>query len=90
MLKVWIKGWTLMNSSGLNTRHKTKQKGASLVEYVLLTSLIAIICLAWVQTLGERVYYKYLFIADEVGGGTEVGTTSISRGNGGGPGSGGD
>ncbi len=41
-----------------------RQRGASMVEYALLVALIAIIAIAAVQILGERVSENFSEIAD--------------------------
>lgn len=59
-----------------------RQRGASLVEYCLLLSLIAFVCVASISYLGENIRGKYLEMATALeghssssssnGGGTEI------------------
>ena len=39
-------------------------KGASLVEYALLVSLIAVVCMVAVRQVGQRAECRFNFIAD--------------------------
>ncbi len=43
----------------VDTKNSKKQKGASMVEYSLLVALIAIISIAAIQLLGQRVSSKF-------------------------------
>ena len=48
--------------------HKSKELGASLVEYALLVALIAIIALVGVRTLGQNVSTQFSNISSQIGG----------------------
>jgi Flp pilus assembly pilin Flp len=47
---------------------KSKELGASLVEYALLVALIAIIALVGVRTLGRGVSTQFSNISSQLGG----------------------
>ena len=44
-------GWAILRAA-LQRRHDRDERGASFVEYALLTALIAIVCLAAVTVIG--------------------------------------
>jgi pilus assembly protein Flp/PilA len=44
------------------------EEGASLVEYVLLVALIAVVCIAAVTLLGTHARDKFQFTADKIKG----------------------
>ena len=44
------------------------EEGASLVEYVLLVALIAVVCIAAVTLLGTNARDKFQFTADKIKG----------------------
>ena len=44
------------------------EEGASLVEYVLLVALIAVVCIAAVTLLGTSAKDKFQFTADKIKG----------------------
>mgnify|MGYP003477959161 FL=1 len=44
------------------------ESGQSMVEYALVTALIAVVALVAVQTLGEGVVSVFESITDEIGG----------------------
>lgn len=46
----------------------TSDRGASLVEYALLVSLIAVVCLVAVTTLGGQVSGQFESLTSEFGG----------------------
>jgi pilus assembly protein Flp/PilA len=43
------------------------EEGASLVEYVLMVALIAVVCIAAVTLLGQAAQKKFQFTADTIG-----------------------
>lgn len=45
---------------------KNKERGASLVEYALLVSLIAVACIVAVRTLGSKVSQQFSGIASQI------------------------
>ena len=44
------------------------EEGASLVEYVLMVALIAVVCIAAVTLLGDAAKNKFQFTADKIKG----------------------
>ncbi len=54
-------GWSVV-SGWMND-----EEGASLVEYVLMVALIAVVCIAAVTLLGQAAQKKFQFTADTIG-----------------------
>ncbi len=50
----------------LNMVDNKNEKGASLVEYALLTALIAVVCIIALRTLGTTVSQQFSNVADQV------------------------
>jgi len=46
--------------------HTKTERGASLVEYALLVSLIAVVCIGAVTLLGEAADSQFTSVADEL------------------------
>jgi len=46
--------------------HAKTERGASLVEYALLVALIAVVCVAAIQLLGDRANDNFKNIADAI------------------------
>ena len=44
------------------------EEGASLVEYVLLVALIAVVCIAAITLLGQSASQKFGYTAGKIGG----------------------
>ena len=60
---------TLMHtwvSSFLRTRLGRSERGASLVEYVLLVALIAVVCIVAIQFLGTSASTKFSSVGSSV------------------------
>ena len=53
--------WTYLQS-----RFNRDEKGASLVEYVLLVALIAIVCIVALQLVGNNAYDKLTSVGNQV------------------------
>jgi pilus assembly protein Flp/PilA len=58
---MWKNGRTFL-ASWIND-----EEGASLVEYVLMVALIAVVCIAAVTLLGQAASKKFSFTADTIG-----------------------
>lgn len=54
-------------ASYLRARFGRTERGASLVEYVLLVSLIAVVCIAAISFLGESADSKFDQVGSEIG-----------------------
>lgn len=46
----------------------SEEDGATIIEYVLLAALIAVVAIAAITTLGQNVSTKYNTVAGKVGG----------------------
>ena len=57
-----------MNLLRFCSRLRDGESGQSMVEYALVTALIAVVALVAVQTLGEGVVGVFESITDEIGG----------------------
>jgi Flp pilus assembly pilin Flp len=65
------------------------ERGASIVDYVLLAALVAVLCLAAVRMMGRKVSTQFSTTSECVGTGCEdAGTSSGSGGGSGGSGGG--
>jgi len=53
--------WTYLQS-----RFNRDEKGASLVEYVLLVALIAVVCIVALQLVGSNAYDKLTSVGNQV------------------------
>ena len=56
----WIASW-------MRARFAKTERGASLVEYVLLVSLIAVVCLVAIQFLGTSAKGKFETVGSSIG-----------------------
>jgi len=54
-------------ASYLRARFGRTERGASLVEYVLLVSLIAVVCIAAISFLGDSAQDKFDEVGSEIG-----------------------
>lgn len=50
------------------SRLVNEEEGATIIEYVLLAALIAVVAVAAITTLGQNVSTKYDTVAGKVGG----------------------
>jgi pilus assembly protein Flp/PilA len=53
--------------SWLQAKFAKDERGASMVEYALLVSLIAVVCIVAVMTLGGNLDRKYDGVGDSIG-----------------------
>ena len=69
-LRQYRKGAVDMLSNGWNVLSSwiKDEEGASLVEYVLMVALIAVVCIAAVTLLGDAAKNKFQFTADKIKG----------------------
>ena len=58
----------LMNGRNLLIGWINDEEGASLVEYVLMVALIAVVCIAAVTLLGKAASDKFSFTANKISG----------------------
>ena len=56
-----------MNLLRLCSRYRDGESGQSMVEYALVTALIAVVALVAVQMLGEGIVSVFEGITDEIG-----------------------
>jgi pilus assembly protein Flp/PilA len=54
-------------ASYVRARFGQTERGASLVEYVLLVSLIAVVCIVALQTLGNKAKGKFEEVGSSIG-----------------------
>ena len=57
----WVASWA-------RARFGRTERGASLVEYVLLVSLIAVVCIGAIQLLGNSAKTKFSSVGSSIGG----------------------
>jgi pilus assembly protein Flp/PilA len=55
-------------ASFMRARFGRTERGASLVEYVLLVSLIAVVCIAAITVLGNSASDKFDTVGDSIAG----------------------
>jgi pilus assembly protein Flp/PilA len=69
-LRQYRKGAVVMLSNGWNVLSSwiKDEEGASLVEYVLMVALIAVVCIAAVTLLGNAAKDKFNFTAEKIKG----------------------
>ena len=60
-LNAWV-------ASFVSARFGRSERGASLVEYVLLVALIAVVCIVAIQFLGTSASTKFSSVGSSVGG----------------------
>ncbi|HVE94365.1 MAG TPA: Flp family type IVb pilin [Acidimicrobiales bacterium] len=60
--------WNTWVASFLRSRFGRSERGASLVEYVLLVALIAVVCIVAIQFLGTSASTKFSSVGSSVGG----------------------
>ena len=60
-LNTWVAGF-------VRARFGRSERGASLVEYVLLVALIAVVCIVAIQFLGTSASTKFSSVGSSVGG----------------------
>lgn len=63
-----INYWNTWVASFLRARFGRTERGASLVEYVLLVSLIAVVCIAAISLLGESASSKFDTVGNSIAG----------------------
>jgi pilus assembly protein Flp/PilA len=54
-------------ASFVRARFGKTERGASLVEYVLLVSLIAVVCIAAITVLGNKASTKFSTVGSSIG-----------------------
>ena len=60
--------WNTWVASFVRSRFGRSERGASLVEYVLLVALIAVVCIVAIQFLGTSASTKFNNVGSSVGG----------------------
>ncbi len=61
-----INFWNTWVASFVRARFGRTERGASLVEYVLLVSLIAVVCIAAVTILGNKASDKFSTVGSSI------------------------
>ncbi len=56
----------LSEHSGCGQSDRSKNRGATLVEYVLLLALVTLVCLAAMQLVGSRVSQRFSGLASNL------------------------
>jgi len=51
----------------LTAQEREKEEGATMIEYALLIVLIAIIAIAAIRLLGQKVSQQFSYVADTIG-----------------------
>ena len=59
--------WNTWVASFVRARFGRTERGASLVEYVLLVSLIAVVCIAAITILGNKASSKFSTVGSSIG-----------------------
>ncbi|MEY2399350.1 MAG: pilus assembly protein Flp/PilA [Actinomycetota bacterium] len=59
--------WNQWVANFVRARFGRSERGASLVEYVLLVSLIAVVCIAAITTLGSKASSKFSDVGSNIG-----------------------
>ncbi len=62
-----INFWNTWVASFVRARFGRTERGASLVEYVLLVSLIAVVCIAAITILGNKASSKFSTVGSSIG-----------------------
>jgi pilus assembly protein Flp/PilA len=62
-----INFWNTWVASFVRARFGRTERGASLVEYVLLVSLIAVVCIAAITFLGNSASKKFSSVGSSIG-----------------------
>jgi pilus assembly protein Flp/PilA len=62
-----INFWNTWVASFVRARFGRTERGASLVEYVLLVSLIAVVCIAAITFLGKSASTKFSSVGSSIG-----------------------
>ncbi len=62
-----INFWNTWVASFMRARFGRTERGASLVEYVLLVSLIAVVCIAAITILGNKASSKFSDVGSSIG-----------------------
>jgi pilus assembly protein Flp/PilA len=63
-----INFWNQWVASFVRARFGRTERGASLVEYVLLVSLIAVVCIGAITFLGHSASTKFSSVGSSIGG----------------------
>jgi len=64
----FINFWNQWVASFVRARFGRTERGASLVEYVLLVSLIAVVCIGAISLLGSSASTKFSSVGSSIGG----------------------
>jgi len=64
----FINFWNTWVASFVRARFGRTERGASLVEYVLLVSLIAVVCIGAISLLGSSASKKFSSVGSSIGG----------------------
>jgi pilus assembly protein Flp/PilA len=64
----FINIWNQWVANFVRARFGRTERGASLVEYVLLVSLIAVVCIAAISFLGNSASTKFSSVGSSIGG----------------------
>jgi pilus assembly protein Flp/PilA len=62
-----INYWNTWVATFVRARFGKTERGASLVEYVLLVSLIAVVCIAAITVLGNKASDKFSTVGSSIG-----------------------
>ncbi len=63
----FINFWNQWVASFVRARFGRSERGASLVEYVLLVSLIAVVCIGAITLLGNSASKKFSTVGSSIG-----------------------